>query len=98
MKAHTIAEWLAEPEERRLELVDGEFIEKAAPDIMHGLAQTRLITAVSFCSIDRRATAARPVAGGSPARSMCGWDEMGFALMYVAGDVLASLPFHRHVR
>jgi Uma2 family endonuclease len=47
MKAHTIAEWMAEPEERRLELVDGEFVEKAAPDITHGLSQAQLITAVS---------------------------------------------------
>jgi len=47
MRAHTIAEWLAEPEARRLELVDGEFVEKAAPDITHGLSQARLITAVS---------------------------------------------------
>jgi Uma2 family endonuclease len=45
-RAHTIAEWLAEPEERRLELLDGEFVEKAAPDITHGLAQTGLIAAV----------------------------------------------------
>jgi len=36
---HTIAEWLAQPEEARLELIDGEFIEKAAPTFEHGMAQ-----------------------------------------------------------
>lgn len=36
---HTIAEWLAQPQERRLELIDGEFVEKAAPTIQHGIAQ-----------------------------------------------------------
>lgn len=35
----TIAEWLAQPPERRLELIDGNFVEKAAPDYAHGLAQ-----------------------------------------------------------
>lgn len=36
---HTIEEWLAQPSERRLELIDGEFIEKALPDLPHGLSQ-----------------------------------------------------------
>ena len=35
----TIADWLAQPEEARLELIDGEFLEKAAPTIEHGRAQ-----------------------------------------------------------
>lgn len=35
----TIADWLAQPEESRLELIDGDFIEKAAPTIQHGVAQ-----------------------------------------------------------
>ena len=35
----TIAEWLAQPPERRLELIDGEFVDKAAPDYEHGIAQ-----------------------------------------------------------
>ena len=35
----TIADWLAQPEEARLELIDGELIEKAAPTLGHGLAQ-----------------------------------------------------------
>lgn len=42
-KNHTIAEWLALPPEARLELIDGAFIEKAAPDFSHGLAQAGLI-------------------------------------------------------
>ena len=37
---YTIADWLAQPEESRLELIDGEFVEKAAPTIQHGIAQT----------------------------------------------------------
>lgn len=36
---HTVAEWLAQPQERRLELIDGELIEKASPDYAHGVAQ-----------------------------------------------------------
>ncbi len=35
----TIADWLAEPEARRLELVDGDLIEKAAPDVRHSTGQ-----------------------------------------------------------
>jgi Uma2 family endonuclease len=37
---HTIADWLAQPEDRRFELIDGELIEKAAPSLRHGLAQS----------------------------------------------------------
>ncbi|HEY0881665.1 MAG TPA: Uma2 family endonuclease [Archangium sp.] len=42
-KKHTIAEWLALPPERRVELIDGAFIEKAAPDFPHGSAQTGVL-------------------------------------------------------
>jgi Uma2 family endonuclease len=35
----TIADWLAEPDERRLELIDGELVEKAAPDVQHSEGQ-----------------------------------------------------------
>lgn len=38
---YTIADWLAQPEERRVELIDGEFVEKAAPSFEHGRAQGR---------------------------------------------------------
>ena len=37
----TIADWLAQPEEARLELIDGQFVEKAAPSIDHARAQSR---------------------------------------------------------
>ncbi len=39
----TIADWLAEPEERRLELIDGDLIEKAAPDLLHSAGQFGLV-------------------------------------------------------
>jgi Uma2 family endonuclease len=35
----TVAEWLAQPEDARLELIDGELIPKAAPTFEHGQAQ-----------------------------------------------------------
>ena len=35
----TIADWLAQPEDARLELIDGELIEKAAPTFDHAAAQ-----------------------------------------------------------
>jgi Uma2 family endonuclease len=38
-RPHTIQEWLEQPPERRLELIDGQFIEKAAPTGPHGNAQ-----------------------------------------------------------
>jgi Uma2 family endonuclease len=40
---HTIAEWLALPPDRRVELVDGAFIEKAAPDFTHGVTQSAVV-------------------------------------------------------
>jgi len=36
---HTLAEWLAQPDDARLELIDGELVEKAAPTLQHGVAQ-----------------------------------------------------------
>jgi len=42
----TIAEWLAMPEDRRLELIDGELVKKAAPTFEHGLAQAGTVAAV----------------------------------------------------
>lgn len=42
-KHHTIEEWLEQPSERRLELIDGELIEKALPDFPHGLAQAAVL-------------------------------------------------------
>lgn len=35
----TIADWLAQPEDGRAELIDGELIEKASPSFEHGRAQ-----------------------------------------------------------
>lgn len=39
----TIDEWLAQPEARRVELIDGELVEKAAPDVSHALAQSAAV-------------------------------------------------------
>jgi Uma2 family endonuclease len=36
----TLEDWLAQPEDARFELIDGELIEKAAPTFDHGAAQT----------------------------------------------------------
>lgn len=40
---HDIAEWLAQPSERRLELLDGTFVEKALPDVPHALSQSGIL-------------------------------------------------------
>ena len=42
-RPHTIQEWLSQPSERRLELIDGEFVEKAAPDPGHAVSQGNVI-------------------------------------------------------
>jgi hypothetical protein len=50
----TVADWLAQPEDARLELIDGELIPKAMPSFEHGLAQGQTIGALGG-SFDRRA-------------------------------------------
>ena len=42
-RPHTIQEWLSQPSQRRLELIDGEFVEKAAPDPGHAVSQGNVI-------------------------------------------------------
>jgi Uma2 family endonuclease len=42
----TLADWAAQPEERRLELIDGDFVEKAAPTFQHGIAQSGLSASI----------------------------------------------------
>ena len=39
LRPATVADWLAAPEDARLELIDGELIPKAAPSYEHGRAQ-----------------------------------------------------------
>lgn len=60
---HTIEEWLAQPSERRLELIDGEFIEKALPDVPHALAQGGLLVTLRPV-FHRKPGAAGPGVGG----------------------------------
>lgn len=57
---HTIAEWLAQPEESRLELIDGEFVEKAAPTIQHGVAQTSTGGSIASAFHRRRGGGGKP--------------------------------------
>lgn len=49
----TLADWLALPDGARIELIDGEFVEKAAPTLAHGRAQGHTIGAISG-PFDRR--------------------------------------------
>jgi len=43
---NTVEDWLAQPEDARMELIDGELIEKAAPTFEHGVAQRGTAQAV----------------------------------------------------
>src|SRR5437762_2319243 len=43
----SVADWLALPDAARIELIDGEFVEKAAPTFEHGLAQGHTVRAIS---------------------------------------------------
>ncbi len=45
-KHHTIEEWLEQPSERRLELIDGELIEKALPNVPHAQSQGGLLVGI----------------------------------------------------
>lgn len=51
--AATVADWLAQPEDARAELIDGELIQKAAPTFEHGRAQGRTVVALGG-PFDRR--------------------------------------------
>jgi len=43
---HTIEEWLAQPEDKYLELIDGEFVDYGAGSGAHALAQAALVGAL----------------------------------------------------
>lgn len=61
-RLHTIAEWLAQAQERRLELIDGELVEKAAPDVRHSGAQFGLASIIGT-SFHRRGGSGKPPGG-----------------------------------
>ena len=42
----TVQDWLALPNDARIELIDGELVEKAAPTFEHGRAQGRTVGAI----------------------------------------------------
>jgi len=46
-RPRTVAEWLEQPEEARLELIDGDFVEKASPTFEHGVAQSQTAAALA---------------------------------------------------
>ncbi|MBZ0234262.1 MAG: Uma2 family endonuclease [Deltaproteobacteria bacterium] len=56
----TIADWLALPDGHRIELIDGEFVEKAAPTYDHGNSQAGTVGAL------RGPFARRPGGPGGP--------------------------------
>jgi len=62
-KRHTIEEWLAQPSERRLELIDGELIEKALPDVPHAQSQGGLLVSIRS-HFHRKVGGAGPGGGG----------------------------------
>ena len=49
----TVADWLAQPDDARMELIDGELVEKAAPTFEHGRAQGHTVGALGG-PFDRR--------------------------------------------
>jgi Uma2 family endonuclease len=56
----TVADWLAQPEDGRAELIDGELIEKALPTFDHGRAQGQTIGTLGL------AFGRRPGGSGGP--------------------------------
>jgi len=51
--AATVADWLAQPDDARTELIDGELVEKASPTFAHGRAQGHTVGTLGG-AFDRR--------------------------------------------
>jgi Uma2 family endonuclease len=87
-KPVTVADWLAQPEDARLELIDGVLLPKAAPTFEHGRAQVGTSIAVSRAGPVARTARA---AGGSRARSTSSSTAAGIVRTSSAG-VATSFP------
>jgi Uma2 family endonuclease len=59
-RLYTLADWLAQPEDGRLELIDGELVEKAAPTIQHGVAQASTGGSIGAAFHRRTASPGKP--------------------------------------
>lgn len=62
-KKLTITDWLAEPPERRVELIDGELVEKALPGGPHAFSQAAVVGALHPI-FQRKPGGAGPGSGG----------------------------------
>jgi Uma2 family endonuclease len=82
----TIADWLAQPEEARLELIDGAFVEKAAPSLDHARAQS------SFGQFIRGPFDRKPGGPNGPG----GWWIGTVPHYWILDPIERTLTVHRH--
>lgn len=55
----TVDDWLAQPDDARMELIDGELVEKASPTFAHGRAQSHTVGTLGS-AFDRKAGGSGP--------------------------------------